>query len=155
MERSATFRDLNAGLDTQTSSSTSGFRPAPEACTACLVWVSPAADARRLLIKVDRFGRSPDELTALLAHELQHANEVASDPEITDLASFQKSFASRGWKHGAGFETGEAIRIAKTVSAEMSRTQGPYHRSLGISAFANPIVFGLIDSALPPMGTLI
>ena len=38
-----------------------------------------------------------------------------------DLASFQKSFASRGWKHGAGFETGEAIAISRKVTAELSR----------------------------------
>jgi len=90
---------------------------------ACLVWASASTDVRRLLIKVDRFGRSSDELTALLAHELQHATEVASDSEITDLASFQKSFASRGWKHGAGFETGEAITISKRVAAELTRSE--------------------------------
>ena len=75
------------------------------------------------LIKLDRFGGSPDELTALLAHELQHANEVASDSEITDLASFQNSFASRGWKHADGFETEEAGKISKTVAAELSRRE--------------------------------
>jgi len=77
---------------------------------------------RRLLIKIDRFGHSPDELTALLAHELQHATEVASDSEITDLASFEKSFALHGWKHGAGFETGEAITISRRVAAELTRS---------------------------------
>ena len=34
--------------------------------------------------------------------------------------SFRKSFASRGWKHGAGFETGEATRITRQVAAELS-----------------------------------
>jgi hypothetical protein len=87
----------------------------------CLFWASADTGARRLLIKIDRFGRSPDELTALLAHELQHANEVASDLEITNLASFQHSFASRGWKHAAGFETEGARRISKRVAAELSR----------------------------------
>jgi hypothetical protein len=82
---------------------------------------SPKASEGWLGIKFDRFGRSPDELTALLAHELQHANEVASVSEITDLASFQNLFASRGWKHAAGFETEEAGTISKKVAAGLSR----------------------------------
>jgi hypothetical protein len=123
MERSATFRDLHAGLDDANVIVYVRFSPCSRGVQACLAWVSPAADARRLLIKVDRFGRSPDELTALLAHELQHATEVASDSKITDLASFEKSFASRGWKHGKGFETGDAITIAKRVSAELTGAQ--------------------------------
>jgi hypothetical protein len=95
---------------------------------ACLVWAAADASARRLLIKIDRFGRSPDELTALLAHELQHANEVAADPDITDLASFQKSFAARGWTHRAGFETGDAIRVAREVMAELTAFRLPAPR---------------------------
>jgi hypothetical protein len=123
MERSATFRDVNTRLDNANvivyvrSSRCSGGVP------ACLFWASADAVARRLLIKIDRFGRSPDELTALLAHELQHANEVAADSSITDLASFQKSFASIGRKHAAGFETEEAGRILKRVAAELSRRE--------------------------------
>ena len=88
---------------------------------ACLLWASADMDVRRLLIKIDRFGRSPDELTALLAHELQHALEVASDSGITNLVSFQNSFVSRGWSHGAGLETEEAGKISKRVAAELSR----------------------------------
>lgn len=122
MERSATFRELRAGLDNASVIVYVRFSPCSGGVPACLAWASAGADARRLLIKVDRFGRSPDELTALLAHELQHATEVASDSEITDLASFEKSFASRGWKHGARFETGEAITISKKVTAELSRS---------------------------------
>jgi hypothetical protein len=123
MERSATFRDLSTGLDNANVIVYVRFSPCSPGVPACLAWASPGADARRLLIKIDRFGRSPDQLTALLAHELQHANEVAADSEIIDLASFQKSFASRGWKHGAGFETGEAITISKKVTAELTRSE--------------------------------
>ena len=116
-----TFRDLNTRLDNANVivyvrvSRCSGRVP------ACVLWASADTGARRLLIKLDRFGRSPDELTALLAHELQHANEVAADSDITDLASFVKSFASIGRKHAAGFETEEAGEILKRVAAELSR----------------------------------
>ena len=121
MERSATFRDLTTRLDNANVIVYVRSSRCSEGVPACLFWVSADAVARRLVIKIDRFGRSPDELTALLAHELQHANEVASDPAITDLASFQESFASRGWKHAAGFETEEAGRISRKVAADLSR----------------------------------
>ena len=123
MERSATFRDLNTGLDNANVIVYVRFSRCSTGVPACLLWASPDTNARRLLIKIDRFGHSTDELTALLAHELQHANEVASDAEITDFASFQNSFASRGWKHAAGFETEEAGTISKRVAAELSRRE--------------------------------
>lgn len=120
MERSATFRALSARLDNGSVIVYVRFSSCIGGVPACLLWASAGAGARRVLIKVDRFGRSPEDLTALLAHELQHATEVASDSKITDLASFQKYFASRGWKHGAGFETGDAITVSKKVAAELS-----------------------------------
>src|SRR5688572_29971986 len=120
MERSATFRDLSTGLDNTNVIVYVRFSPCSGSVPACLVWASAGGGARRLLIKIDRFGRSPDQQTALLAHELQHANEVASDPEISDAISFQNSFASRGWKHAAGFETEEAGKISTRVAAELN-----------------------------------
>jgi hypothetical protein len=123
MERSATFRNVSLRLDDADLVVYVRFSPCSGGVPACLVLASAGADARRLLIKIDRFGRSPDELTALLAHELQHANEVASDPAITDVASFQRSFATRGWTHAAGFETEEAARVSKRVTAELRRPQ--------------------------------
>jgi hypothetical protein len=120
IERSATFRDLHTGLDAANVVVYVRFSSCSGGVPACLVWAAADASARRLLIKIDRFGRSPDELTALLAHELQHASEVAADSAITDLASFQKSFASYGRKHGAGFETEAAVTIARKVTAELS-----------------------------------
>ena len=121
MERSATFRDLHTGLDNANVIVYVRFSRCYAGVPACLVWVSADTDTRRLLIKIDRFGGSPDELTALLAHELQHAHEVAAAPDITDLASFQKSFAAHGWKHRDGFETELARRITMRVAAELSR----------------------------------
>lgn len=124
MERSATFRDMHAGLDQTNVVVYVRFAPCPGGVPACLSWASADADARRLLIRIDRFGHAPDELTALLAHELQHANQVAADSDIKDLASFQKSFASNGRKHAAGFETAEAVTVTKKVTAELTSRAG-------------------------------
>ena len=121
LQRSATFRDLHTGLDRSNVVVYVRFSRCSGGVPSCLLWASADTDARRVLIKIDSFGRSPDELTVLLAHELQHATEVASDSAIRDLASFQKSFASRGWKHAAGFETAEAREISKRVAAELRR----------------------------------
>jgi hypothetical protein len=122
MKRSATFRDLATALDNADVSVYIRFSRCSPGVSSCLLWASAASDVRRVLIKLSRAGRSPDELTVLLAHELQHANEVASDSAITDLASFRNSFASRGWKHASGFETEEARKITIRVSAELSRS---------------------------------
>jgi hypothetical protein len=76
---------------------------------------------RRLLVNLDRFGKSESELVGLLAHELQHANEVASAHEVKDAASFQKFFERRGWKGSDGFETAHAKEITRKVASEMIR----------------------------------
>ena len=123
MDRSATFRDLNTRLDNTDVIVYVRFSRCAPSIPACLAWIPAGAGSRRLLIRIDRFDRSTDDLTALLAHELQHANEVAAAPDITDLASFQKSFASRGWKHRDGFETEQAKNITRRVASELSRAR--------------------------------
>ena len=120
MARSATFRDLATRLDQSDVVVYVRFAPCVGKVAACLLWASESAGARRLVIKLDRAGRSPNELTALLAHELQHANEVASAPEIRDLASFRKSFAARGSKNADGFETEQARDVGRRVSLELA-----------------------------------
>jgi hypothetical protein len=120
IERSGTFRDLSTRLERGDVIVYVRFSPCDSGVPACLVWAGVAAGPRRVLIKLDKVGLSPDQLTALLAHELQHANEVASATDITDAASFRKAFASRGWKHRAGFETEEATRITRKVAAELA-----------------------------------
>jgi hypothetical protein len=121
IERSATFRDLKTSLDNTDVIVYVKFARCAGGVAACLVWASSGGRPRRLLVKLDRFGRSPDELTILLAHELQHANEVASAAGVTDLESFRTSFASRGWKQGDGFETEQAREISRRVAAELNR----------------------------------
>jgi hypothetical protein len=118
-QRSTTLRDLSTRLDDTDVVVYVRFSRCNGSVAACLLWVSGDAGSRRLLIRLDNFGHPPDELTALLAHELQHAQEVATAPEIRDERSFQRSFASRGWKHGAGFETEAARTVAAVVTAEL------------------------------------
>jgi hypothetical protein len=120
VERSATFRDLVTRLDTTDVVIYVRFSRCAGGVPACLLWASSSPGARRLVIKVDRFGGSEDSITALLAHEFQHACEVAASPEITDLASFQKAFEARGWKGSHGFETQQAKDINRKVLTELA-----------------------------------
>lgn len=91
---------------------------------ACLLWAAGGTGHRRLMIRLDRFGRSEDQLIALLAHELHHATEVASEPGVTDVVSFQKLFEARGWKGPLGFETTAALDTGKRVEAELRQRNG-------------------------------
>jgi len=119
LERSNTFRNLADRLDGTDVIVYVRFSRCPGNLPGCLFWASAAPGLRRVLVKLDPFARSPDELTALFAHELQHALEVANQPEITDLASFEKAFAGLGWKGTHGFETAQAREIAMRVAAEL------------------------------------
>jgi hypothetical protein len=87
---------------------------------ACLLWATPTGGVRHLLVRLDRFDRSEDELIALLAHELQHAVEVARAPQVTDESSFLRLFAREGWRNADGFETAEAREITRQVLAELA-----------------------------------
>ena len=122
VERSSTFRDLASRLSGADVIVYVRFSRCPGDVPGCLLWASAVPGLRRVLIKLDPFGRSQNELTALLAHELQHALEVSDAPEVRDLASFQKAFAGLGWKGSHGFETAQAKEITKRVAAELGST---------------------------------
>ena len=120
MTRSATFRDLATRLDSSDVVVYVRFAPCIGNVPACLLWASESGGIRRLVIKLERVGHSPNEVIALLAHELQHANEVASSSEIRDLASFRTSFATRGSRNADGYETEEAQTVGRRVSVELA-----------------------------------
>jgi len=124
MERSNTFRGLAGRLSGTDVLVYVRYSRCPGNLPGCLSWVSAAPGLRRVLIKLDQFGRSPNELTALLAHELQHALEVADEPQIRDHASFGKAFAGLGWKGTHGFETAQAREITIRVAAELGSASG-------------------------------
>ena len=78
---------------------------------------------RRLLrITVDK--RLPADLrAAALAHELQHATEVANAPAVVDRESFAALYSEHGYKSGGDpqadcFDTPEAVRVGARVLEE-------------------------------------
>jgi hypothetical protein len=63
---------------------------------------------------------------ALLAHELQHASEIASEAEVLDEDSMQSYYETNGFptyydSHHVSYETEAAIAIQNRVLAETGK----------------------------------
>ena len=59
---------------------------------------------------------------ALLAHELQHALEIAEHREVRDDGGVRRLYAAIGTQHGVDqFETDAAVRVERQVRAELRR----------------------------------
>lgn len=61
--------------------------------------------------------------TTILAHELQHACEVATS-SVTDLAGMRELFEHRGQRAGDYFETRAAIEVERSVRRELGARLG-------------------------------
>jgi hypothetical protein len=66
-----------------------------------------------------------DDLAALLAHELQHAGEIARSPNVKDDAGVRRLYQAIGEERGAGdaFETAAARDVGARVRTELSRAR--------------------------------
>jgi hypothetical protein len=63
----------------------------------------------------------------LLAHELQHALEVAEAPDVIDPATLRAHYERIGYRSNAddrtpSFDTAAAIDVQRRVAAELART---------------------------------
>jgi hypothetical protein len=77
-------------------------------------WISIARD------------RGQEQLTARLAHELQHAVEIATVPEVVNDGTLAAYYRRRGFSQGGGttaetFESPAAQTIERTVFRELVR----------------------------------
>jgi len=97
----------------------------PRPATACLMMAGGGPEVRYVRINFtlpSGLGRarawSRDELSISIAHELQHAAEIAAWPEVTDGPSLQSAYLRRGLDRGgshldtdAAIDAGEARRV--------------------------------------------
>ena len=93
---------------------------------ACLTFLASAAGTRYLLVRTDRWLVAPWDRIGWLAHELQHAMEIAAAPSVQDPASLGRFYGRVGWQSGPGrFETSQA-----RVTGDRARQQlaGQNHR---------------------------
>ena len=87
---------------------------------SCVAIASAAGAARYLRITIDT-DHSRSIITSQIAHELQHAVEIADSPEVVDTDSLRELYRRIG-KASANrdiYETTAAVRVAAAVSREL------------------------------------
>ena len=69
------------------------------------------------------------EQLAALAHELQHAAEIADNPSIVDETSLAREYERIGYRshsvHGSAFDTKEAVDVGRRVIDELETRSRP------------------------------
>jgi hypothetical protein len=101
----------------------------PKPAIACLMMAGGSPDVRYVRINFrlpeglgQASGWHRSELSISIAHELQHAAEIAQWPEVVDPASLQAAYARRGLACGGQhLDTDAAIRAGKARRAELGR----------------------------------
>jgi hypothetical protein len=90
----------------------------------CLLpFIAPSTGGRylRILVTPDRTRKNRDQLIALIAHELQHALEVLTHPEVVDVDSMRAMYSRIGVPLAgrSGSETTAAHAVQDAVSSEL------------------------------------
>jgi len=128
-DRSPTFREL---VDTlQGSNVVVMIQPLPCAggrIRSCLVSVNGSHRERHIRIKIDPQHTVGDWLIAAIAHELQHAVEIAERPDVIDAASaiaLYRRIAFGQCRDGLSeeCETERALEIETTVRDELHKAR--------------------------------
>jgi len=93
---------------------------------SCLVGVAGSDRDRLIRIKVDPTHTIKDGLIAAVAHELQHAVEIAEHPEVTDAAGLLKLYRHLAFGRcheglSEECETKRALETERTVLVELLR----------------------------------
>ena len=121
-QKSATVRDLFKKLDGTDIVAYIRIAP-PSAGTpkAAFTFVSNSKVVRFVMASIS--GDLPaDRRIELLAHELQHAVDVARLPWVTDNVQFQNYLSHTGWRDAttaAGYETATASRAERQARKEV------------------------------------
>lgn len=99
----------------------------PRPAVACLMVSSSGPDVRYLRINFsvrNELGKPggwhQDDLAVAIAHELQHAVEIAGWPDVVDGVTMQAAYARRGLNRGGGhLDTDAAIQAGDDRRAEL------------------------------------
>ncbi len=94
-----------------------------------LTFVSSVGGYRYVLVRLQRFMSSGRQL-AIMAHELQHAVEIADAPVITDEASLAREYKRIGYVNrysttpGIAFDSDAAVQMGYRVLQELPPSAG-------------------------------
>jgi hypothetical protein len=94
-----------------------------------LNFVTSVNDVRYVRVDIN-VTLAPRRQVALLAHELQHALEIAGRPEITDVEAMESVFEDIGFQsfedgQHRSYETDAALEVQETVEQELGGLTRP------------------------------
>jgi len=103
----------------------------PSPAVACLMLTSAGPDVRHVRINFELLiglgkpgGWFRDNLSVALAHELQHAAEIAAWPEVIDTTTLLAAYSRRGVDRGAAHpDTDAAVQAGAARRAELLHTR--------------------------------
>jgi len=124
--RSATFRSLVDHLERSSVVVYVRFARCTGQVAACVHYLGERDGDRYVRITIDRLAGCEARLCCLLAHELQHAVELADATEARSHAEVERLLSGIGRRWGGGFETDAAVAIGRAVERELS-TPGGVH----------------------------
>jgi len=135
-ERSATLHELVDALQrTNVILSLQPLACAGGRIRSCLVGVKGSQRERHIWIKVDPQHTIKDRLIAAVAHELQHAAEIAEDPDVVDAASALALYrriavgaCGRGLSEEC--ETARALATERRVTEELAHQPDEHARDI-------------------------
>jgi hypothetical protein len=123
--RSPTILRLVAAIDASDVIVYLAIGKCPRPAVACLMMGPVAAGTRYVRINFPLpegpgIARAwfPDELSASIAHELQHAVEIIGWPEVVDGTTLQAAHLRRGLV-GRHLDTDAAVQVGDTAHAEL------------------------------------
>jgi hypothetical protein len=102
----------------------------PSGADGRLTFLSKAGGYRYVVVRMARFPRT--QQIALMAHELQHAVEIADTPDIVDGPSLVREYTRIGYENpwsqlpGVSFDTRAAVRAGEQVLKELMQEDSPY-----------------------------
>jgi hypothetical protein len=121
-ERSATFRRLVDDLERSNVIVHLQRAPRPIAGAGSLQFVVTAGGQRYLRVYLNMRLPSPP-LIGIIAHELMHALEIASAPEVVDEATMVALYRRIGRRNRHGYDTDTACDIGERVVTEVITSQ--------------------------------
>lgn len=95
-----------------------------------LTFLTAAAGSRYVVVRMARFPRY--QQIAMMAHELQHAVEIAETPAIVDGPSLVREYRRFGYettwnsRPGISFDTQAAVRAGEQVLREVMKEDADY-----------------------------
>jgi hypothetical protein len=102
----------------------------PGAPDGRLTFLSAVGGYRYVVVRMSRFSRM--QQIAMMAHELQHAVEIAETPAIVDGESLVREYKRIGYVNtlsplpGVAFDTQAAVRAGERVMKELMQENFPY-----------------------------